>query len=172
MIPRLRGRLLAVLMGALASLAGISTLAFAAGGPQSIGTTAAAAADDTLPPVAVEDFSYPNAAKILAEKGLTLHKGDGRILLADCDSSRQQIQVWTRQTADGKYCFDANATRGYLTLEVPDVYALQTSDHPISADLTANGKTQTVNVPKDNFQGVGEGTGGDPTVLVEIRVTG
>ncbi|MFI1952911.1 S1 family peptidase [Streptomyces xinghaiensis] len=117
----------------------------------------------------MEDFAYPNAAEIRAEKGIALHRGDGRLLLADCDGSSDQVQVWTRQTADGKYCFRALADSGYVTLEVPDVYALQTADHPVSADLTANGETETVDVAKDEFRGVGEGNGGDPTVLVELR---
>ncbi|UYQ61751.1 hypothetical protein [Streptomyces peucetius] len=136
------------------------------------GTTAQVAAEGDIPPVAVEEFNYPDADKILAEKGIKLLKGDGHLLLADCDSSVNQIQVWTRQTADGMYCFRATGSSGYLTLEIPDVFAIQTSDRPVSADLTAEGKTQTVDVPKDDFKGVGEGVGGAPTVLVELRVTG
>ncbi|MBX9397105.1 hypothetical protein K4749_26790 [Streptomyces sp. TRM72054] len=98
-------------------------------------------------------------------------------MLAECDQSANQIRVLTvaDQSAgrDGTYCFRATATTGYLTLELPRVFALETSDRPISADLTANGTTTTVNVPEDTFESVGEGTvGGARSVLVEIRVTG
>ncbi|MFJ5223448.1 hypothetical protein [Streptomyces sp. NPDC088400] len=171
MIPRARRLLFAGLIASFAAVAGISTLASAASpGPATV--TAQAMADDTIPPFAVEDFEYPGAQKILEEKGITLRKGDGRILLADCDPAQQQIQVWTRKSSAGMFCFQATAKTGHLTLEVPDVFALQTSDRAISADLTAQGKTQTVNVPKDKLQGVGEGTGGGDAVLVELRVTG
>lgn len=132
---------------------------------------AAEAADD-LPPVAVEDFAYPNADRILAEKGLKLIKGNGHLLFTECDGSAGLIEVWTRQTADGRYCFKPDGKGGFLTLEVPDVYALQTTDNAISADLTAEGETETVAVAKNQFKGVGEGVGDAPAVLVELRVTG
>ncbi|CAL9422258.1 hypothetical protein SUDANB38_01897 [Streptomyces sp. enrichment culture] len=76
----------------------------------------------------------------------------------------------------GMYCFAATAATGYLTLELPRVFALEAAtDHSISADLTAEGETTTVSVPKGGFTSVGEGhpaTGSKRSVLVEIRVTG
>ncbi|MFC9622228.1 hypothetical protein ACFTXM_20270 [Streptomyces sp. NPDC056930] len=130
-----------------------------------------------MPPAAVEDYSYPGAAGIEATRGIKLKKGDGHILLAECDQSASQITVLTVKddsaNRDGTYCFRVTAKTGYLTLELPRVFALETADHPLSADLTAEGKTQTVVVPKDGFESVGEGTvGGARSVLVEIRVTG
>ncbi|MFD9210341.1 hypothetical protein ACFVZM_29170 [Streptomyces sioyaensis] len=126
------------------------------------------------PPSAVEEFDYPDAAKILENKKIKLLKGDGHLLLADCGNSPQQIKIWTRDGGD--FCFLANAGRGYVTLEVHKVWALETASHPISADLTSRGKTETVNVsktgPQDGYQSVGEGTDSDPSVLVELRVTG
>lgn len=171
MISTARKWLVAATVGTAVAVGGASTFAVASAAAAE-GTTAQAAAEGDIPPVAVEEFNYPDADKILAEKGIKLLKGDGHLLLADCDSSVNQIQVWTRQTADGMYCFRATGSSGYLTLEIPDVFAIQTSDRPVSADLTAEGKTQTVDVPKDDFKGVGEGVGGAPTVLVELRVTG
>ncbi|MFE7135070.1 hypothetical protein ACFVIM_29845 [Streptomyces sp. NPDC057638] len=167
MTSRIRRRVYAVVGGA-AALAGISTFAFAANSAQP-----AAAPANELPPVAVEDFSYPGAAKILAEKNLKLLKGDGQIVFEECITGADQISVWTRQSATQKFCFRALGKSGYLTLEVPSVYAIQTTNNPVSAELTANGKTETVAVPKDQMKGVGEGVeGGAPAVLVEIRVTG
>ncbi|WP_240138522.1 hypothetical protein [Streptomyces sp. MUM 178J] len=170
MVSRLRRRLIASLIGTFTALAGATTLAFA------LVPASPAAAGDT-PPSTVEDFTHPNAAKILADKGILLKKGDGHIVLAECGQSANQIQVLTvKDPAAGRdemYCFQANSTNGYLTLELPRVFAIATTDHPVSADLTANGETTTVSIPEDGFESVGEGTvGGPQSVLVELRVTG
>ncbi|MFD6425434.1 hypothetical protein [Streptomyces sp. NPDC060198] len=129
------------------------------------------------PPSAIEDFTYPNADSILAEKGILLKKGDGSIILADCDDAADQIRVLTvedeEEGRNGTYCFEASAPAGYLTMEVSRVFALEAADHPISADITALGQTATVNVAKGGWKSVGEGTiGGPESMLVEIRVTG
>ncbi|MEG8279299.1 hypothetical protein [Streptomyces sp. AHA2] len=129
------------------------------------------------PPVAIEDYKYPGADRIMAEKGIKLKQGDGRILLAECDQAAQQIRVMTVEDGSvgrqGTYCFRALGKTGRLTLELPRVFAMEAADHPLSADLTANGKTTTVNVPQGGFESVGEGTvGGARSVLVELRVTG
>ncbi|MFI5866460.1 hypothetical protein ACIBB3_34015, partial [Streptomyces sp. NPDC051546] len=62
-ISRARKALLTGLVGATAALAGIASLGVAYAGPQS---PAAVSATDM--PLAVEDFSYPDAARILAEQ--------------------------------------------------------------------------------------------------------
>lgn len=133
------------------------------------------------PPPAIEDYAYPNADQILRDKGIKLIKGDGHIVLSACDDSAQQIKVLTVQgpSADpqGAYCFKALAKTGYLSLELPRVFALETADHPISADLRPqsdpSAPATTVNVDKNGYQSVGEGTaGGAAAVLVELRVTG
>lgn len=169
MLFRVRKFLLLSTVGVAVALTGIPLAAAedSPGNPQ----------DDARPPVAVEDFGYPGADRILATKGIKLKKGDGHILLADCDQSANQIRVLTVADEsvgrEGAYCFRATAKTGNLTLELPRVFALETTDHPISADLTAGGTTTTVEVPKDGFESVGEGTvGGAKSVLVEIRVTG
>ncbi|MFF3253818.1 hypothetical protein ACFYWP_23040 [Actinacidiphila glaucinigra] len=148
---------------------------FAAAAPSTSTTTGRTA--DEIPPFAIEDFSYPNASKVLADKGILLKRGDGHIVLAECGATTNQIKVLTVKDAsvgrDELYCFQTTASTGHLTLELPRVFALETADHPISADLTANGETTTVEVAKDDFAPVGEGTvGGARSVLVEIRVTG
>ena len=51
------------------------------------------------PPALVEDYAYPGADRILTEKGIKLKRGDGRILLADCDQAAQQIRVMTVEDA-------------------------------------------------------------------------
>ncbi|MFD9483592.1 hypothetical protein ACFWBX_06225 [Streptomyces sp. NPDC059991] len=137
------------------------------------------AADTETPPSSVERFTYPDAAKVLAEKGIKLIKGDGHLLLADCNASAPQIKV--RSVADqttGRaplYCFTASSKSGFLALELPRVTSLETADHPISANLTADGLTKTIDVAADDFKPVGEGdvpSGAKRSTLVELRITG
>ncbi|MDT0611523.1 hypothetical protein [Streptomyces lancefieldiae] len=170
--PRFSKPLLAGLF-AVCTVAGASSLAYAVTASDASPTTtdvAGVAAD--VPRYAVEDFQHPNADRILEEKGITLHRGDGHIFFAECDGSPEQIQVWTRKSAAGTYCFQTTSTTGFLSLEVPEVYALQTTDTAVHAELSADGRTQEIDLAKNDFQGVGEGTGGASTVLLELRVTG
>jgi len=164
---RARNLVVSGIVAACATLAGISA-ATADDPPQSPA--------DANPPAAVEDYGYPGADRILADKGIKLKKGDGRILLAECDPAAQQIRVLTRRDDSvnraGTYCFTAIGKTGRLTLELPQVFAVEAADHPVSADLTANGKTTTVAVAQGGFESVGEAAGGAPSVLVELRVTG
>ncbi len=162
-----------------ACLAAATSTAGAQAAPQA--TTKAMTAPVAVPaaetapdmPSAVEDLNYPDAEKILQDTKLKLLRGDGHILVAACDASAKQITIWSRTSEkEDKFCFRATAATGYLTMEVPEVFALQTTDRPISADLTAEGKSQTVNVGKDKMEGVGEGLGDAPTTLVELRITG
>ncbi|MFE5514176.1 hypothetical protein ACFQ9J_26950 [Streptomyces sp. NPDC056529] len=155
---------------------GVSTLATA-----SPATTAlpAGALTGEVPPVAVEDFNYPGAARILAEEGIALKRGDGQLVLADCNSAVNQIKVHTvADSSVGRkelYCFKANSTSGYLTMDLPRVIALESTGPSFSADLTAGGAKTTVTVAKDGFRPVGEGdipSGAVRSVVVEIRVTG
>ncbi|MDT0615316.1 hypothetical protein [Streptomyces lancefieldiae] len=168
--PRIRTSLLAGLV-AVCAITGASAFGYAATGSGTSPTAAQAAAAEQ-PPYAVEDFQHPGADRILAEKGITLHRGDGHVFFAECDGSPEQIQVWTRKSSEGTYCFQTTSTTGFLSVEVPEVYALQTEETAIHAELSAEGKTQEIDLTKNDFQGVGEGVGGAPTVLLELRVTG
>ncbi|MGV9341722.1 hypothetical protein [Streptomyces sp. NPDC003688] len=145
------------------------------------GLSTLAVADPAPPtgsiPYAVEDFNYPGADQILATKGILLKRGDGHIVLTECGQNANEIRVYTVKDSaanrDAQYCFKPTASTGFLTLELPRVFALETGDHPISADLTVEGQTTQVDVPEGGFKSVGEGTvGGAQSVLVEIRVTG
>ncbi|MEU1823800.1 hypothetical protein ABZ502_15410 [Streptomyces abikoensis] len=166
MISRARKTLLTGIAVAATAVVGVSTLsvANAAPGPDP---------ESETPPYAVEDLAYPNADAIFKEKGITLRQGDGHIMLADCAVSTD-IQVMTTQSKDFKYCFKVTGKSGFVTLEIPSVYGVQTEDHPVKATVkAADGPAQSVDVPKGQLKGVGEGVpGGQPTVLVELRVTG
>lgn len=181
-ISRARKALTVGVISGAAAVAGVSTLAVAQAAPQSAHNAAQQSAGDANPPYAVETFDYPNAAKILREQGILLRKGDGHIILADCQApDGQDIQVSTGvnhpgQTKTGRYCFKVTGTgkTGYLTLELPQVYNIMTGDVAVQADLTSAGKTQSVDVPKNFTKGVGPGDNplAGPTVLVELRVKG
>ncbi|MFB7663239.1 hypothetical protein ACFC1R_04715 [Kitasatospora sp. NPDC056138] len=174
-----RARKLFVALASTIALAGAGAPALAWAAPTAGPASGAAAAptasatpgaDADTPPSAVEDFSYPDAARILQDKKIKLIKGDGHIMLTDCGASDQQIHV---MSTTGDVCFRTLGKTGYLSLEIPRVFYLETVDHPISADLSANGTTKTVNIAQGGFQSVGEGTpGGARSVLLELRVTG
>ncbi|MEH0423680.1 hypothetical protein [Streptomyces sp. B21-083] len=167
MIPHGRKLLLSGITAA--ALVGASAFAVANTGTATDAGTGNAVADE--PPYAVETFDYPGADKILAEQGITLKRGDGRITLAPCDEAADQLKVLTRVGA-GEFCFKVTSSTGHLTLELADVFAIQTESHPVRAELTAEGVSKTVDVPKNDFKGVGEGVNEPPTVLLELRVTG
>ncbi|MFE5870076.1 hypothetical protein ACFQ6V_15700 [Streptomyces roseifaciens] len=124
------------------------------------------------PDLAIEDFGYPDADKIKAEKGIVLKRGDGHIMLAACANSTGLMEVWSRKL--GKTCFRITGTSGYLTLEVPSVYAVKGGvNHAANVTLDApDSKKQTVDVPKNEWTPVGETL--DPQarehILVEISV--
>ncbi|MFG2919139.1 hypothetical protein ACGF0D_40450 [Kitasatospora sp. NPDC048298] len=142
------------------------------------GATAIASADTTPPPAdnsaappAVEDFTYPGADTVTKVK---LGRGDGHILLGDC-AKPTQIQIWTRAPGnpDNRICFTVAGTTGTLTLQLPDVFAVQTSGgRSLKVGLTVDGAAQTLDVPKDGFKGIGEGTSGNPAGITELTVTG
>ncbi|MGW7260204.1 hypothetical protein [Streptomyces sp. NPDC054834] len=131
------------------------------------------AAADSQPGYAVEDFGYPDADKIKAEKGIVLKRGDGHIILADCSSATGLMEVWSRK--NGKTCFRTTGTSGWLTLEIPMVFAVKGSaDHAADVTLTAPDATpQEVAVAKGEWTPVGESA--DPQArdfaLVEIRTS-
>lgn len=165
MTHRLRRILLASASGALLAAVAVPTLASA-----SASTGVPVAASEELPPPAVEDFTYPGAAEIQQATGIKLIKGNGRLMLVDCDPATPQIKVYSR---NGDACFRATGPDAYLTLEMTRVFALEAADHPISASLTAAGATQAVSVAQGGYKSVGEGTvGGVRSTLVELRVTG
>ncbi|MFK8851731.1 trypsin-like serine protease, partial [Streptomyces sp. Ac-502] len=124
------------------------------------------------PGYAIEDFAYPDADKIKTEKGITLKRGDGQILLAECGSSPGLMEIWSRK--NDKTCFQVTGASGYLALEIPAVFSVKGSaDQAADITLTApDGKKQEVKVPKNEWTPVGEPT--DPQTrehtLVEIAV--
>ncbi|MGW2813893.1 hypothetical protein [Streptomyces sp. NPDC001415] len=144
MILGARKTLIAVVLGATTAIAGVCTLTVAQATPQPPNAGAQAAASE-LPPLAIEDFKYPGADKILKEKGIKLLKGDGHIVLTECSANDWKIKVEANKEFDTIFhCFKVTGAKGYLTLEVPDVSGIWTENQVVKATLTSNGKKQTV----------------------------
>ncbi|MFH8939491.1 hypothetical protein [Streptomyces griseosporeus] len=170
-IPRARKALAFGLSGVLASV--LAALALFGGGSASAQTAQAATESGSAVemPAAVEDFNYPGANRILQQRGITLKRGDGHIILVSCGEP-WNIKIESRLD-NGGYCFRASGKTGLLTLELPDAYGVWTEDHPVEAKLTAEGAETLVKVPTNEYQPVGEsGDTGLRSVLVELRVTG
>ncbi|MFJ7260430.1 hypothetical protein ACIQV2_09710 [Streptomyces globosus] len=158
--------------GGAAAAAGI--LAWAAmasgvgGGTTSEATSMKAIADES-PGYAIEDFSYPNADKILAERRITLKRGDGNILLADCGSATDLLEVWDRK--NGKTCFSVSGPSGYLALEIPAVYFVMGNSYNTRVEMSAGTEEKTFEVKKNVWTPVGESADaqGRDFMLMEIR---
>lgn len=141
-----------------------------AGGAALLGVATVAAADDTPPPIE-EDYDYPGADKIFAERGILLKKGDGHILLTDCVPGGDFLEVRSRNR--DPFCFRVTGSSGYLTMELSDAYLVfSDSSHTTVANYVVNGVPGSTTVVPDGVEGIGEGSNpaGSP-VLLEIRVT-
>ncbi|MET8545031.1 hypothetical protein ABZW03_30960, partial [Kitasatospora sp. NPDC004799] len=113
----------------------------------------------------------PGAAAITKVK---LLRGDGHILLAaDCAKSQIQIGTLAPGNPDNQICFTVTGTTGNLSLQLPDVFYIQTSGgRSVRAGLTSGSTSQTVDVPTNGFKPVGVGSTGTAASLVELTVTG
>ncbi|MFD6281033.1 hypothetical protein ACFWFI_36565 [Streptomyces sp. NPDC060209] len=138
--------------------------------PQASPNTASVA--DELPGYAVEDFNYPQADKILAERNIVLKRGDGHITLAECVTGAGLLEILARERTD-KVCFQVTGNSGWLTLELPAVHAIRGNDYTTTVDMTVGTEEKTFDVAKNTWTSVGESA--DPErrdhTLVEIRVS-
>ncbi|MET9470284.1 hypothetical protein ABZY44_36920 [Streptomyces sp. NPDC006544] len=134
-------------------------------------TTAMKGIAEEGPGYAIEDFGYPNADKILAEQNITLKRGDGHILLANCASATDLLEVWSR--AKEKICFKVTGTTGYVTLEIPSVFAVKGNDYSAQVDMKVGEEDKTWDVNKNSWTAVGESADeqGREFMLMEIRTS-
>jgi hypothetical protein len=147
----------------------------------------AGTAGDT-PPSVVEDFSYPEAARILAQDNVKLLSGDGGILFADCAAPPAGdiglIEVHTTEQigagGHGLVCFRVAKPSGHLEMEVPGVYEIRGdgrkagSGHKTTAIVrTDAGQLPPVTVNPSGSTQVGLGADPDspPTTLLRLAVT-
>ncbi|WP_167364529.1 MULTISPECIES: hypothetical protein [Streptomyces] len=133
-------------------------------------TSSPALVVDSAPGYAVENFDYPLADKILAEKKILLKRGDGHITLADCATGTGLLEIMARDKAD-KICFKVVGSSGWLTLEIPAVYAIKGNDYTTAVDMTVGTEEKSFDILKNSWTPVGEAadTEGRDHMLVEIR---
>ncbi|NHD18793.1 MULTISPECIES: hypothetical protein [unclassified Actinopolyspora] len=155
------------LTGLLVTSTGVAT-AVAAGDSDSTSEVAAS----SVPPPIVEDYSYPGAEAIEAETGIKLIEGDGNIVKTECDADTSAIQVESIEVATS--CYEVLGQNGWLSMEIPRVYAIQSGDHNVNASLTVNGTTENVELAPGEYNPVGEGQeppDNEQATLVELRVS-
>ncbi|GAA0488584.1 secreted protein [Paractinoplanes deccanensis] len=130
---------------------------------------AAAAAEETAS--LVEDFAYPGAEKILADRDILLKKGDGRLLLTDCAVGADLIQV--RSRGRDPFCFEAAGSGAWVTMELSDAFLVfSDSEHTTVADYTVDGVSDSAVVEPGGAAGIGEGqTEGSSAVLLKLTAS-
>ncbi|MBG6135840.1 FG-GAP-like repeat-containing protein [Longispora fulva] len=139
--------------------------------PVLVGSATSASAAETALPSAVEDFAYPGAAGILAARGITLRSGDGHIVLADCVPGGGLVELYSRSLAPSHACFKITGATGYLALEIPEVFSIRGDSHAIKATLSSQGTVASVDVSKNEWTPVGEGSSSGATTLLELIAT-
>ncbi|MFD5413414.1 hypothetical protein [Streptomyces nojiriensis] len=99
------------------------------------------------------------------------HGGHGHILLADCASATDPLEVWSR--ANEKICFRVSGTTGYLTLEIPSVFAVKGNDYSAHVDMKVGAEDKTWDVNKNSWTAVGESADeqGREFMIMEIRTS-
>ncbi|WP_327684389.1 hypothetical protein [Streptomyces sp. NBC_00467] len=167
-----RKRFIARTLGSAAAAGALAWLALAGPAAETGGKgEAATPVADEAPGYAVEDFAYPQADKILAEKNIVLKRGDGHITYVDCASGTGFLEVWAR--AKDKICFKVVGNSGWLTLEIPAVYTIKGNDYTTEVDMTVGTETKSFDIAKNSWTSVGESADeqGREHMLVEIRST-
>jgi hypothetical protein len=146
----------------------MAVTAIIAGAAALIGANPAGAAESADAPTSlVETFEYPDGDQVA---GIRLIKGDGRILLVGCDEGRTSAEVYSYVSAD-PYCFEFQGTTGYVALELEDVYGIRNHlDFPIDATIEVDDVVKPpVEVPADDWKGVGVANGEGQALLLELR---
>ncbi|MFF8835816.1 hypothetical protein [Streptomyces sp. NPDC015130] len=124
------------------------------------------------PGYAIEDFGYPDADRILTERGITLKRGDGHITLADCGSATDLLELWSRAD-DKKICFRVTGVSGYLSLEIPAVFAMRGNSYATTVDMTTGTEEKSFDLNKNAWTTIGESADdqGRDFMLMEIRTS-
>ncbi|MGW2874225.1 hypothetical protein [Kitasatospora sp. NPDC001225] len=172
-----------VIVGAVAGTVAVSGVVGAVAADRSAaapGGTAAApkalTADDTPPP-AVEDFAYPGADQIFADRGIRLKSGDGHIVLVPCAPSLLEVDARNMAETDkvggGRFCFTTTGTSGRLSLELPSTYAVSTSDYSVHVVMVNGTETKIHDLKPNTWNKVGELTDPQqrPFTLLELTTS-
>lgn len=165
--------------GGVRRVLGVTALAAVAAGLLAVGSAVGQDGGAGLAPVAdeaqgyaVETFDYPQADRILQERGILLKRGDGHIVLADCASDENLLQVWATGHST-RFCFRVTGDEGYLALEMPAVYSIRGNDYEAQVDMTVDGEERTYDIPQNTWTAVGASADPEsgPQTLVEIRTS-
>ncbi|MDG9727605.1 MULTISPECIES: hypothetical protein [unclassified Streptomyces] len=165
--------------GGVRRVIGVTALAAAVAGFLAVGSAVgqdggavAAPVADEVPGYAVETFDYPQADRILQERGILLKRGDGHIVLVDCDSGDNPLQVWATDHS-APFCFRVTGDEGYLALEMPAVYGVRGNDYQAQVDMAVDGEERTFDITENTWTPVGETADPEsgPHTLVEIRTS-
>jgi hypothetical protein len=149
-----------------------------------VGRRSEAAAADA-PSSLVEDFSYPGAAKQLADRGIKLISGDGHIMLTDCgaDPNLPPVDLLLVQTndltlpGDPNFCFKTSGAHGLLTLELSQVYFIRGNNKGAvdakvkvqPTDGTSTPVVKTEEVDPGEWQPIGIGASEGDAALLELK---
>lgn len=149
-------------------LSRLGVLVFA-GSTALLGAATAAVAEDNPPPLE-EEYDYPGADKIFAERGIRLKKGDGNVTLTDCVTGADLLEVRARNRSP--FCFNVRGNTGFLTMELTESFVVfSNSTHTTVANYTVKGVPGSTTVAPGGAEGIGEGEGpGKSATLLEIRV--
>jgi hypothetical protein len=81
------------------------------------------------------------------------------------------LEVWARSS--DLVCFRVTGNSGYLTLEIPSVYAIRGNDYAAQVDMTTADEEQSYDIAKNTWTPVGESADeqGREFMLVEIRTS-
>ncbi|MEV4283408.1 hypothetical protein [Actinoplanes xinjiangensis] len=160
------------------------TAALIAAGATILGGAAAAlaeAAADESPQALVEDYTYPGAAQVEADRGIKLIKGDGSIMLADCGADPNLPPadvILVQTTAVGSpdktnHCFKATGASGFLSMEIGEVYFIRgEAGRTVGAKVETQDATpvvETERVDPGEWQPIGVGQGRGDGTLLELR---
>ncbi|MET9229434.1 hypothetical protein [Lentzea sp. NPDC003310] len=164
--------------------AGLAVGVIAAGGVFVANATEPTAADVQQP--LVEDFAYPDAARILAEDNVELISGDGHIVYTPCVQQPKNgigvmevgsVDDTVGPTGDGKVCFKVLGNTGWLTLRIPNVFEIRgdgfgtVSGHKGTAEVTRDsGERRKVDLNPNGHQQVGIGSNGPEEALVRLEI--
>lgn len=135
------------------------------------------------PPSLVEDYSYPGAARILADHGLTVLRGDGHILFVtshsydegQCAPGQIQVEQATSTSPYGfYYCFETRGTQGFLTLDVPGTVGVRSGATALRATVTLPAGERSYAVAANGYAATNPGSGDvvPQAKLVELRLQG
>jgi hypothetical protein len=143
------------------------------GGVNAVAGGAPALAEDPQPSL-VENYDYPGAAAIEAERGIKLKKGDGRVLFVECADNANQLKVESTAFPQGRnfFCFTVIGAKGYITMELPEAFLVYGNDYNVVATWRAeNGTVHNTQLRKNAPTAIGEGVTGTPGSLIEFNAT-